>query len=58
MIVSCAFHLWEGGEGGKDMAYVYGLGLCNWVFHAFNSEWLRTENAVPMERVGGKMKER
>lgn len=27
-------------------------GLNNWLINAFNGEWLRTEDAVPMERIG------
>jgi hypothetical protein len=27
-------------------------GLNNWLINAFNGEWLRTEGAVPMERIG------
>ena len=28
-----------------------GLELNNWLINAFNGEWLRTEDAVPMEKV-------
>jgi hypothetical protein len=28
------------------------LGLSNWLINAFNGEWLRTEKALPMERIG------
>ena len=27
-------------------------GLNNWLVNAFNGEWLRTEDAMPMERIG------
>ena len=27
-------------------------GLNNWLINAFNGEWLRTEDALPMERIG------
>ena len=27
-------------------------GLNNWLINAFNGEWLRTEDAMPMERIG------
>ena len=27
-------------------------GLNNWLINAFNGEWLRTEDAVPVERIG------
>lgn len=26
--------------------------LDNWLINAFNGEWLRTEDAVPMESIG------
>ena len=27
-------------------------GLNNWLINAFNGEWLRTEDAVPVESIG------
>ena len=29
-----------------------GVGLNNWLINAFNGEWLRTEDAIPTERIG------
>lgn len=28
------------------------IGLNNWLINAFNGEWLRTEDAIPLERIG------
>lgn len=28
------------------------IGLNNWLINAFNGEWLRTEDAIPVERIG------
>ncbi len=30
----------------------YNSGLSNWLINAFNGEWLRTEKALPVERIG------
>ena len=34
------------------------LGLNNWLINAFNGEWLRTEDAIPVERIGAGTGER
>lgn len=33
-------------------------GLNNWLINAFNGEWLRTEDAVPVERIGASSQRR
>ena len=35
-----------------------GTGLSSWLVNAFNGEWLRTENAVPIANVGVSVKTR
>lgn len=41
----------NGGWLGSDEANIE-LGLSSWLINAFNGEWLRTEDAVPMENIG------
>ena len=33
-------------------------GLNNWLINAFNGEWLRTEDAIPVERIGATSQKR
>ena len=39
------------GYLGSDEANIE-LGLSSWLINAFNGEWLRTEDAVPVENIG------